>query len=63
MRRWIPLLLAFLSATAFAQANVTGPATAKVGAQVQVTVVGLEEPARFRDDRGEGRPGGFLRRL
>ena len=44
MRRWIPLLLVFLSSTAFAQASVTGPATAKVGASVQITVAGSKNP-------------------
>ena len=47
MRRWVPLLLAFLSATAFAQVTVSGPATAKVGAQVEVTVAGSKNPRDF----------------
>ena len=63
MRRWIPLLLMFLSLPSFAQATVNGPANAKAGAQVEVTVDGLEEPPRLRDDRGEGRGGRLIRRL
>ena len=63
MRRWIPLLLAFLSSTAFAQASVTGPATAKVGAQVQVTVAGSKNPRDFvtivAKDAKEGSYGGY----
>ena len=55
MRRWIPLLLAFLSSAAFAQATVSGPATAKVGAAGPNHGDGLEEPAGLRDDRGEER--------
>src|ERR1044072_1435978 len=47
MRRWIPLLLAFLSSTAFAQATVSGPATAKVGAPVEITVTGSKNPRDF----------------
>jgi hypothetical protein len=47
MHRWIPLLLAFLSSAAFAQATVSGPATAKAGAAVQVTVAGSKNPRDF----------------
>ena len=47
MRRWIPLLLTLLSSVAFAQATVNGPATAKVGAQVEVTVSGSKNPRDF----------------
>ena len=47
MRRWIPLLLAFISSTAFAQASVNGPANAKAGAAVQVTVAGSKNPRDF----------------
>jgi hypothetical protein len=46
MRPWIPLLLAFLSSTAFAQ-SVSGPATAKVGAAVEVTVAGSKNQRDF----------------
>jgi hypothetical protein len=46
MRPWIPLLLAFLSSTAFAQ-SVGGPATAKVGAAVEVTVAGSKNQRDF----------------
>jgi hypothetical protein len=63
MRRWIPLLLAFLSSAAFAQASVTGPATAKVGASVQVTVAGSKNPRDFvtivAKDAKEGSYGGY----
>ena len=47
MRRWIPLLLTFLSSVAFAQASVNGPANAKAGAAVQVTVAGSKNPRDF----------------
>ena len=47
MHRWVPLLLAFLSSAAFAQATVSGPATAKVGAQVEVTASGSKNPRDF----------------
>jgi hypothetical protein len=47
MRRLIPLLLVFLCATAFAQATVNGPATAKAGGQVEVTVTGSKNPRDF----------------
>lgn len=47
MRRWIPLLLALLSSAAFGQAAVNGPATAKAGAAVQVTVTGSKNPRDF----------------
>ena len=63
MRRWVPLLLAFLSATAFAQATVSGPATAKVGAQVEVTVAGSKNPRDFvtivEKSAREGAYGGY----
>ena len=47
MRRWIPLLLAFLSSAAFAQAIVSGPANARAGAPVEVTVTGSKNPRDF----------------
>jgi len=47
MRRLIPLLLVFLSSAVFAQATVNGPATAKAGAQVEVTVMGSKNPRDF----------------
>jgi hypothetical protein len=47
MRRWPALLLAFLSCAAFGQASVNGPATAKVGAPVTVTVAGSKNPRDF----------------
>ncbi|HKR35495.1 MAG TPA: VWA domain-containing protein [Steroidobacteraceae bacterium] len=47
MHRWIPLLLAFLSSAAFAQATVSGPANAKAGAAIQVTVTGSKNPRDF----------------
>ena len=47
MRRLIPLLLIFLCSAVFAQATVTGPATAKAGAQVEVTVTGSKNPRDF----------------
>src|SRR6185295_200665 len=47
MRRWIPLLLAFLSCAAYGQASVNGPATAKAGAPVEVTVAGSKNPRDF----------------
>jgi hypothetical protein len=47
MRRWIPLLLAFLSSAAFAQATVNGPANARAGAPVEVTVTGSKNPRDF----------------
>jgi hypothetical protein len=47
MRRWIPLLLVFLSAAVFAQATVNGPATVKAGGQVEVTVTGSKNPRDF----------------
>jgi hypothetical protein len=46
MRPWIPLLLAFLSSTAFAQ-TVGGPATAKVGAAVEISVAGSKNQRDF----------------
>src|ERR1043165_3037911 len=58
MRRWIPLLLAFLSSAAFAQANVSGPASAKAGAPVQVTVAGSKNPRDFVTIVGKGARGG-----
>ena len=63
MRRWIPLLLAFLSSAAFAQASVSGPATAKVGAQVQVTVAGSKNPRDFVTIVAKDAKEGCLRRL
>lgn len=59
MRPWIPLLLAFLSSTAFAQ-SVTGPATAKVGAAVEFTVAGSKNQRDFVSivPKGE-REGGY----
>lgn len=47
MRRLIPLLLSFLCSAVFAQATVSGPATAKVGAKVEVTVTGSKNPRDF----------------
>jgi hypothetical protein len=47
MRRWIPLLLTFLSSVAFAQASVNGPTNAKAGGAVQVTVAGSKNPRDF----------------
>jgi hypothetical protein len=47
MRRLAPLLLAFLSSAAFAQATVNGPATARAGAPLQVTVAGSKNPRDF----------------
>ena len=47
MRRWIPLLLVFLSSAVFAQATVNGPATAKAGGHVEVTVTGSKNPRDF----------------
>ena len=58
MRRWIPLLLAFLSSTAFAQATVNGPAVVTVGAQVQVTVGGSKNPRDFVTIVAKGAPEG-----
>jgi hypothetical protein len=63
MRRWIPLLLAFLSSAAFAQATVSGPASAKAGAPVQVTVAGSKNPRDFvtivEKTAAEGAYGGY----
>jgi hypothetical protein len=63
MRRWIPLLLAFLSSTAFAQATVSGPASVKAGAAVQVTVAGSKNPRDFvtivEKSSPEGAYGGY----
>src|SRR6185503_9368447 len=47
MRRWIPLLLVFLSSAVFAQATVNGPATAKAGGHGEVTVTGSKNPRDF----------------
>lgn len=47
MFRYTLVLLAFLSSTAFAQASVNGPANAKAGAAVQVTVAGSKNPRDF----------------
>ena len=47
MRRWIPLLLVFLSSAAFAQATVNGPATTTAGARIEVTVNGSKNPRDF----------------
>src|SRR4051794_14542303 len=47
MRRLIPLLLIFLCSGVFAQATVSGPATAKAGAPVEVTVTGSKNPRDF----------------
>src|SRR4026208_1793598 len=47
MRRLIPLLLIFLCSAVFAQATVTGPATAKAGGHVEVTVTGSKNPRDF----------------
>src|SRR5262245_39025920 len=47
MRRFIPLLLALLSSTAFAQATVSGPATVTVGSAIEVTVAGSKDPRDF----------------
>ena len=58
MRRWIPLLLAFLSSTAFAQATVNGPAAVTAGAQVQVTVGGSKNPRDFVTIVAKGAPEG-----
>lgn len=63
MARWIPLLLLFLSSAVFAQATVTGPATAKAGAQVEVTVTGSKNPRDFvtivEKSAAEGSYGGY----
>src|ERR1044071_2367171 len=63
MRRWVPLLLAFLSFTAFGQASVNGPATAKAGAPVEVTVTGSKNPRDFvtivEKSAREGAYGGY----
>jgi von Willebrand factor type A domain-containing protein len=63
MHRWIPLLLAFLSSAAFAQATVSGPANAKAGAAVQVTVAGSKNPRDFvtivEKSSREGAYGGY----
>ena len=63
MRRWILLLLAFLSSTAFAQATVSGPANAKAGAAVEVTVTGSKNPRDFvtivEKSAREGAYGGY----
>ncbi|HEV8334591.1 MAG TPA: VWA domain-containing protein [Steroidobacteraceae bacterium] len=63
MRRWIPLLLTFLSSAAFAQASVNGPANAKAGAAVQVTVAGSKNPRDFvtivEKTASEGAYGGY----
>jgi hypothetical protein len=62
MRPWILLLLAFMSSTTLAQ-SVTGPATAKVGAAVEVTVAGSKNQRDFvtivpKSER-EGAYGGY----
>jgi hypothetical protein len=63
MRRWILLLFALVSSAAFAQATVSGPATIKAGAQVQVTVAGSKNPRDFvtivAKDAKEGSYGGY----
>jgi hypothetical protein len=63
MRRWIPLLFALLSSAAFAQATVSGPASAKVGAPVEFTVTGSKNPRDFvtivEKGTGEGAYGGY----
>ena len=61
MVRWIPLLLVFLSSTVFAQATVTAPATAKIGAQVEITVTGSKNPRDFVTIVEKGSPEGFYR--
>ena len=61
MRRWIPLLLLFLSSAIFAQATVTAPATAKIGAQVEITVTGSKNPRDFVTIVEKGSPEGFYR--
>jgi hypothetical protein len=64
MHRWIPLLLAFLSSAAFAQATVSGPANAKAGAAIQVTVTGSKNPRDFvtivEKTSREGAYGGYV---
>ena len=47
MRRLLPLLLVLVSSTAFAQASVNGPASAKAGAPLEVTVAGSRNPRDF----------------
>ena len=47
MRSSILLLLAFVSSAAFGQVTVSGPATAKVGAAVEVTVTGSKNQRDF----------------
>ncbi len=47
MRSSILLLLAFISCAAFGQASVSGPATAKVGAAVEVAVTGSKNQRDF----------------
>lgn len=63
MHRWIPLLLAFLSSAAFAQATVSGPANAKAGAAIQVTVTGSKNLRDFvtivEKSSREGAYGGY----
>jgi hypothetical protein len=63
MRRWIPLLLLFLSTAVFAQATVSGPAATKAGAQVEVTVTGSKNPRDFvtivEKSAREGAYGGY----
>lgn len=58
MRRWIPLLLVFLSCVAFAQATVNAPAAVKAGAAVEVTVTGSKNPRDFVTIVEKGRPEG-----
>lgn len=63
MRRLIPLLLIFLCSAVFAQATVSGPATVKAGAQVEVTVNGSKNPRDFvtivEKGAAEGLYGGY----
>ncbi|HEY7640547.1 MAG TPA: VWA domain-containing protein [Steroidobacteraceae bacterium] len=63
MRAWFPLLLAFISSAAFAQATVSGPASAKAGAAVQITVAGSKNPRDFvtivEKSAREGAYGGY----
>lgn len=63
MCRWMPLLLAFLSSVAFAQATVNGPASAEAGAAVEVTVTGSKNVRDFvtivEKSSREGAYGGY----
>src|SRR5262245_16244370 len=61
MRCWIPLLLVLLSTNVFAQATVTAPATAKIGAQVEITVTGSKNPRDFVTIVEKGSPEGLYR--